>query len=239
MGADFTDNECLLTDRERKNMKRLARQWKPALILLLFGGMLICNPAVAESDFAYRPELCLTGPIVDDVLWTASLEPKITSDAQQANEISLVGGFYWKPMDYLAVIPQFKYVTKGVDDSSNELRPRLAMELTGKAGVCKIAIRNRFEYRMKEDQDEYWRYRGRIKIKLPKVGTITPFLYDEVFYEFGDKDELNGNEIGFGGGLPLGDQLSLCLDIRFCHSRSEGKWGTGDINFLTVLKYSF
>ncbi|MCK5851176.1 MAG: DUF2490 domain-containing protein [Kiritimatiellae bacterium] len=220
-------------------MRRSSCQWRLALILFLLGGVLRSNPAVAESDFAYSPEVVLTGPVGDDVQWIASLEPKITSDAQQASEISLVGGLCWKPVDYLAVIPQFKYITKGVDDCSNELRPRIAMELTGKAGVYKVALRNRLEYRMKEDQDEYWRYRGRIKLKFPKVGTISPFIYDEVFYEFGDKDELNGNEMGFGGGLPLGDKLSLCLDVRLCHSRSEEKWGTGNISFLTTFKYSF
>ena len=137
------------------------------------------------------------------------------------------------------VAPQFKYVTKGPDADSNESRPRLAIELAGTAGPCKIALRNRFEYRMKENQNEYWRYRARVKIRLPKVGTITPFVCEEVFYEFGDKDELNGNEAGIGAGLPLGDQIGLDVGLQCCHSRSEGKWGTGDMHLLTVLKYSF
>ena len=92
---------------------------------------------------------------------------------------------------------------------------------------------------MKEDKDEYWRYRARAKVKFPKVGRVTPFLYEEAFYEFGDKDELNGNEAGLGVAIPLGDRLGLDVDLRCCHSRSDGPWGTGDIHLLTVFKYDF
>lgn len=217
------------------------RQEKRNLILLVLatGWLFARGGAAADGDFVYRPELALSGPMAESIRWTASLEPQITSDVQQAGEISLVGGLCWRPTGYLTVAPQFKYVTKGVDADSNESRPRLAVELAGKAGPCKIALRNRFEYRMKEDQDHYWRYRARVKITLPKVGTVTPFVYEEVFHEFGDKDELNGNEAGLGVGLPLGDQLSLVLDLRLCHSRSGGQWGTGDVHLLTVLKYLF
>ena len=209
------------------------------LFALIAVCMSVSAGAVADDDFAYRPEFALSGPISDDVRWTASLEPQITSDAQQAGEISLVGGLCWRPTSYLSVIPQFKYVTKGADADSNESRPRLAVELARTAGSFKLAVRNRIEYRMKEDKDEYWRYRARVKVKCPKVGTVTPFLYEEAFYEFGDKDELNGNEAGIGVGLPLGDRISLEADLRFLHSRSEGEWVTRDMHLLTVLKYSF
>lgn len=213
------------------------REWIP--ILMSVGWLSICTGAAASGDFVYGPEFTLSGPVAEDIRWTASLEPQITSDAQQAGEISLVGGLCWKPMAHVTVAPQFKYVTKGTDPNSNESRPRIALELDGKAGPLTIAIRNRFEYRMKEDEDEYWRYRARVKVKFPKVGTVTPFLYEEVFYEFGDKDELSGNEAGCGGGLPIGDKLGLEIDLRCCNSRSEGNWGTGNIHLLTVLKYAF
>ncbi len=195
--------------------------------------------AFAGGDFVYRPEVALSGPIAANFRWTGSLKLKITSDAQQAGEISFVGGLRWKPMAHVTVAPQFKYVTKETDANSNESRPRIALELDGKAGPFKIAVRNRFEYRMKEDKDDYWRYRARVKVKFPRVGRVTPFLYEEVFYEFGDKDELNRNEAGVGAGIPLGDRLGLDVDLRYCHSKRDGQWGTGDIHILTVLKYDF
>ncbi|SMC20365.1 Protein of unknown function [Desulfacinum hydrothermale DSM 13146] len=142
-------------------------------------------------------------------------------------------------MAHVTVEPQFKYVTKGKDGNSNESRPRISLELDDKAGPFKIAVRNRFEYRMKEHKDAYWRYRARAKVKFPKVARVTPFLYEEVFYEFGDKDELDGNEAGVGAGIRLGNRLALDVDLRCRHSKHGGRWGTGDIHLLTVLKYDF
>lgn len=92
---------------------------------------LMCGRASADSDFVYRPELALSGPVRDALRWTASLEPQITSDAQQAGEIALVGGLCWRPASILAVSPQFMWVTKGSDADSNEARPRLDLELFG------------------------------------------------------------------------------------------------------------
>jgi len=211
------------------------------LLVVSVGCLLICHPAEANKDFVYRPKVAMTGPIADRVRWTASVEPRFSRDDRQDGKISLVGGFCWKPTHHLTVSPQFKYLTKfketGAD--SDEYRPRLGVELAGTMGPFKLAVRNRFEYRMKEGKDKYWRYRARVKVKFPKVGTVTPFLYEEVFYEFGNKNTFDRNEAGIGVGLPLGDRVSLEADLRLRHSESHGKWGTGDIHFLTALKYSF
>ncbi|MCJ7615641.1 MAG: DUF2490 domain-containing protein [Desulfobacterales bacterium] len=209
------------------------------LFVLLVAGLIGCDFALAEDDFVYGPEFAMSGPMRGSVKWALSLEPKITSDAQQAGEIALVGGVCWNPTDYLAITPEFMYVTKGSSADSNESRPRLGLELSGTAGVCKIALRNRFEYRMKEGADEYWRYSVRVKLTFPKIAEATPFVYEELLYEFGDKDELNGNEAGLGFGLPLADDLGITVDLRFCHSKSEEEWGTGDVQLITTFKYSF
>jgi len=197
------------------------------------------STVTVAGDFVYRPETALSGPIADQLRWTASWEPHITSNVQQAGETSLVGGLSWKPMNHVAVASQFKQVSKGANANSNESRAYITLELNGKTGPFTLAVRNRSEYRMKEGKDNYWRYRARFKIKFPKIGTVAPFLYEEVFYEFGDRDELNGNEAGIGAGLPLGDRIGLVVDLRYRQSKSDGRWGNGDINLLTVLKYSF
>lgn len=211
------------------------------LVVVSVGCLLICHPAEANEYFVYQPKVAMTGPIADRVQWIASAEPRFSRDDRQDGKIALVGGFRWKPTDYLTVSPQFKYVTKakGTDADSDEYRPRLDVDLAGTAWPFKLAVRNRFEYRMKEGKDKYWRYRARLKVKFPKVGTVTPFVYEEVFYEFGDKNTFDRNEAGIGVDLPLGDRVSLETDLRLCHSRSHGKWGTGDIHLLSVLQYSF
>lgn len=217
----------------RKKLRETSR------ILMLVVCLTFCTRALAGSDFVYKPEFCLSGPITDEVRWTASIEPKLISDAQQAGEISLVGGLCWKPITHVKVVPQFKYAAKGADANSTELCPRIALELDGNAGPFNIALRNRFEYRMKENADDYWRYRVRVKVKFPKIGSVTPFLSEEVFYEFGDKDKLNGNEVGVGVCIPLADRLNLDTELRCCHSKSDDRWRTGDVQLLTAFKYDF
>lgn len=143
---DKTEDGGRLMCSERKDL---------VAILISAGWLSVCTGAVAGGDFVYRPEFALSGPLAGDVRWTGSLEPQLTNDAQQAEDVSLVGGLCWKPMAHVTVAPEFKYVTKGVDAHSNELRPQIALELDGQAGPFTIAVRNRFEYRMKEDNDEY------------------------------------------------------------------------------------
>ena len=92
---------------------------------------------------------------------------------------------------------------------------------------------------MKEDQDGYWRYRARLKAKLPEYGRFTPFLYDELFYEFGDKNDLNGNEAGVGITIALADRVKLTVDFRLCNSIREGTWRPANRHLLTVFEYSF
>lgn len=206
---------------------------------VLLAACFICRGASAGDEFVYRPELALSGPVWDALRWTASLEPQITADARQAGEIALIGGLCWKQSAYLSVGPQFMYVTKGSDPNSTEQRPRLDLEFFGPGELNCVGVRNRFEYRMKEGKDEYWRYRGRLKIKLPRCGQLTPFLYDEAFYEFGDKDELNGNEGGVGVSIALADKVKLTVDFRLCFARSDDCWGTGNRHLLTTFEYSF
>jgi hypothetical protein len=220
--------------RMRNRVSRFAVVIVSSVVCLFTGGR-----ADADGDFVYRPELALSGPVWDTLRWTASLEPQIASNVQQSAEIALIGGFCWRPVSYLAVGPQLMYVTKGSNPDSTELRPRLDLEICGPGVLRKIAFRNRFEYRMKEDKDEYWRYRARVKAKLPECGQFTPFLYDEVFYEFGDKNELNGNEGGVGVAIALADRVKLTVDFRLCYSRSEDSWGTGNRQLLTTFEYSF
>ena len=201
--------------------------------------LLVCGTVLAEGDSVYRPELHLSAQLTEILKWTASVEPKISDDVQNASEIALVTGLCWKPASYLAISPEFKYISKGGTADSNESRPRLSLELSGPVGECKVALRNRFEYRMKESQDEYWRYRSRLKVSFPKIRTATPFIYEEIFYEFGDMDEYDANEAGLGLSIPLADKLTLEMDLRSCHTKSDGDWQEGDIHFLMKFKYSF
>ena len=221
------------------NVNRLKENMRKFLLPCLMCLATLGTQALAESDFVYRPEVEVSGPLTGSLFWKAAINPRLSSNAQEADEIGLVAGLYWKQNKHLSLSSDFKYIGKGGTDQKNESRPRFAAELSAPLGKLNVALRNRFEYRMKEGEDEYWRYRVRIRIKFPKLGRTTPFIYEEVLYEFGDIDELNKNEAGLGISLPVGKNLGLDLDLRFVNAKKNGDWEIADKHLLTVLKYSF
>lgn len=215
---------------------RFVSAW--AALAVVIASIVLPYDLLADGDFVYRPELHISGPLAETVKWEAALETKIKSDARKASEIWLVAGVNWEATSYLTIIPEFIYITKGGNAALSEHRPRLSFEVGDEIGVLELDLRCGFEYRMKEDRDEYWRYRFRVNLEFPRIGSVTPFAYDEIFYEFGDKDELDRNEAGVGTGIPLGDNLGLTVDLRCCHVKSEGDWAA-DIHLLTTFEYSF
>jgi hypothetical protein len=202
--------------------------------LLLFAGNVF-----AKNDFVYRPEFDMTGPITTTLKWIAVIDPRMSNDAQSADEIGLIAGVSWFPAKWVAVTADYKYISKGGTDEKNEERPRFAVELFAPVGKFTVAFRGRMEYRMKEGQDEYWRSRAKIKIKFSKIGKVTPFIYEEILYEAGDIDEMNRNEAGGGISIPLAKNLGLDVDLRFQNNKVNGDWEAADKHLLTVFKYSF
>jgi hypothetical protein len=201
--------------------------------------MLLASPVFAKNDFVYRPEFDMIGPITDTLKWIAIIDPRMNNDGEAADEIGLSAGVSWLPAKWAVVTADYKYITKGGTDKKNEGRPRFAVELSAPIGKFSVAVRGRAEYRMKENQDEYWRYRGRIKIKFPKIGKITPFIYEEIMYEAGDIDETDRNEAGGGISIPLRKDFGLDIDLRFQNNKVKGDWEAADKHLLTVFKYTF
>jgi hypothetical protein len=214
---------------------------KSVLMGILVAACLIfsAGSAVADDDFVYRPEFDMIGPITDTLKWIVIIDPRMNNDAQAADEIGLIGGVSYIPAKWVTFTADYKYISKGGTDEKNEERPRLAVEFFAPVWKLNVALRGRAEYRMKENQDEYWRYRGRIKIKFPKIGKVTPFIYEEILYEAGDIDETNRNEAGGGVSIPLAKNLGLDVDLRFQNNKVNDDWETADKHLLTVFKYEF
>ena len=191
------------------------------------------------GDVCYRPEFGMNGPLfVDGVKWAAGFETVIKNDVQEASCIALIGGVEWTPVSFLSLTPEYYRDSKGGTPDSNEDRIRLNAEFKYNVGPIKLAFRNRFEYRMKENSDDFWRYRPRLKVSFPKILTVTPFIYEEPFYDFLAKD-WNGNEAGIGGSVPLAKDFKVDVDLRTVNARKDGRWGDTDLHLLTTFKYSF
>ncbi|MDP3142989.1 MAG: DUF2490 domain-containing protein [Candidatus Omnitrophota bacterium] len=105
----------------------------------------------------------------------------------------------------------------------------------------KFEDRNRLEYRYFDYQNDSWRYRNKITVKLPCRFTkmeIQPYLSDEIFIGFNGSTQLNQNR--FSSGLGIGLTKNIKAEIYYMLQSSKGSDVWVDTNVLgTKLKIAF
>jgi hypothetical protein len=203
--------------------------------------LVACSVTSAQVDFVFRPQTALGGPIAGKLKWKAAVEPKLVDNAQSMADIALIAGVGWKPLEFLSAEAEYKYVAKGGTPDRNEHRPRFALTLCAPPGGWKLGVRGRLEVRFKEGRDPYARVRGRLKVDFPELARVRFFVYEEPFYEFGDANMYNSNELGAGANITLADRASLCVDVRWATSKSSDDyaWEPGELHLITTFKYAF
>ena len=99
---------------------------------------------------------------------------------------------------------------------------------------------NRLEYRVREDKDDYLRYRNKLTVKIPFKWTkfdIQPYVADEVFMDF-DEGRFNRNRLYIGAGGKLTKHLKADVFYLWQSSKSGNRWV--DYNVIgTKLKIVF
>jgi hypothetical protein len=105
----------------------------------------------------------------------------------------------------------------------------------------KFDDRSRMEYRHFDYQDDSWRYRNKITVKLPWKFSrlkIQPFLSDEVLIGFSKINELNQNR--FYSGLTMNVTKNIKAEIFYLlvSSKSSGTWVEANV-LGTKLKIAF
>ena len=121
-----------------------------------------------------------------------------------------------------------------------ENRPHLNAVVKWKVSDISVAARSRLEYRNREDEDNFWRYRNKFTVKLPVEFAkfqIHPFVADEIFYDF-DKGTLNKNRIYIG--FSFKPRKGLAAEVYYLNESSEKGEEWTDNNVLgTKIKISF
>lgn len=138
----------------------------------------------------------------------------------------------------------FNYRQVFEKDSNNkwkqENRPHLNVTLKGKLLGLNVSDRSRLEYRDREEKEDVWRYRNKIKVNLPFELTnlkLKPYLADEIFVTLND-DNVDRNRFFAGASFKLAKNLKGDIYYMWQSSRSSSGWT--DINVLgTALKFSF
>jgi len=151
-------------------------------------------------------------------------------------------GFFYNLEKWLNIGGGYRHIyelKKGKFKLENE--PYLTATLLWDLKGFKIEDRNRTEYRHFDYQDDSWRYRNKVTVKLPWKFTkleIQPYISDEIFIGFDGATELNQNRVSPGLTMNLTKNLKLDVYYMLQDSKSSGKWV--DTNILgTKLKLAF
>jgi hypothetical protein len=151
-------------------------------------------------------------------------------------------GFFYSLEKWLNIGGGYRHIyelKKGKFKLEND--PYLVATLLGDIEGFKIEDRNRLEYRHFDYQDDSWRYRNKVTMKLPWKFTkleIQPYLSDEVFISFDGATELSQNRFSPGLAFNLTKNLKAEIYYMLQSSKSSDRWT--DANVLgTKLKLAF
>lgn len=143
--------------------------------------------------------------------------------------------------DWFTLGINYRHILEDKDsDWKKENRPHLNATVKFKALDFGFSNRFRFEYRNREDAENYWRYRNKFSVKLPikltRLG-IQPYMADEIFYDF-DAETLNRNRLYGGISLDIIKGLSGQIFYLWETTEKSDKWNDAHV-LGTKLKLSF
>ena len=208
------------------------------LIALVLKGMCVAE----DRDYEYWFKTSVGRELTDD--WGLRFCEKLTW-TDNANEfrkhMSDLGFVYHGLADWLDLGFNFKKSYEKEDGRwLEENRPHV--NLTIKDTLCGLAVsnRSRFEFRDKEHDRDYWRYRNKLTLAAPDPMTalhIKPYVAQEFFINL-DPSDFDQYRIYAGFVLNITRAASLDLHYVWDTEKSGRRWQ--DINVIgTDLKLRF
>ena len=152
-------------------------------------------------------------------------------------------GFIYKGLaDWVSVGVNYRQIFE--EDSSGEWcyenRPHLNATLSSKFFGLDVSDRSRLEYRDREIQKDMWRYRNKVRLKLPVELTplkLQPYFAEEVFLNL-DAEAFSRNRIYSGFSTNITKKIKGEIYYLLQSTKSGDNWK--DINVLGIaLKVAF
>lgn len=212
---------------------------------LIFAG-LSGGPCFAfdDGDFQWWTSAGASVDINKDWKCTFEEEFRLGDDAGELYyHHSDLGFVYGSLADWIDLGFNYRQVFARADSESEwkqENRPHLNITLKGKLFGLGVSSRSRFDYRDREDKEDYWRYRNKFTVKVPLELTdlkLKPYLADEVYIPLND-DNISKNRVYAGVSFGVLENMTGEVFYLWQSSRAPGDWN--DFNVLgTRLKLRF
>lgn len=213
------------------------------LVIVLLSLVFLCNCyAFDDEDFQYWNSESISVKLSED--WKAALSEEFRF-GDNANifyyQHSDLGFIYSGIADWIDLAVNYRHIyEKKSNGWEVENRPHLDAVLKCELSSYELANRIMLEYRNRESNDDFWRYRNRFMIKMPFKLTklkIQPYFADETFYDF-DAETLNKNRIY--GGVDLVLTKNIKAEIYYLRESTEKNDKWADTNILgTKFKLYF
>lgn len=218
-----------------KTNKKLAIYSAGLLLLSL------SNITYADADWVYKSRYSISFPIIDR--WEGSVisESRYRDDMSDHYYSHLEMTLGYQYLDWLELGTNFRYISRSTSDGwRRENRPSINAEIQWCWADFELSDNNKLEYRIREDNEDIFRYKNKLKIECPINWTelkISPYASEEVFLDF-DVGQLNGYRLEAGFSAQLLKNTELCIAYQFGNDKKSGDWT--DVNYLvTYLKISF
>ena len=210
------------------------------LVILLFGAGSFAY--AKKADFQYWSSESIGWNISKKWKLSLSEEHYFRNDAEDFYyQHTEIGATYSGLVKWMDVGLNFRHVrSKGNSGWKREEQPSFNAYLKFKLKDYSISDRNRFEYRFKQDAQDYWRYRNLLTIKLPLKWTryeIQPMLSDEIFVDL-DKKEFNENRLMPGFSFKINKNLNAEIVYMWRRVKSSDTWSANHAVW-TRLKLEF
>lgn len=134
-------------------------------------------------------------------------------------------GFEYKFNKYVSFTPAYLYVAAQPFQGRRDFESRLrfSVNLEKKFKNFSVRDRNMIEYRFRNSRANSTRYRNKLQFNIPvmrdKKELFTPFIADEVYYDFREK-EWTRNE--FSAGISKKINKNFTMDFFYLFRNTQG-----------------
>ena len=191
----------------------------------------------AESDFVYESKFSVGGELTDRLSAEIETEFAFSDDASthSATEVDLKlnyeilewleGGIGYKQ--------NYSLEAAGWED---ENRPYVQAAVKWKWGDWEWKNRAMLEYRMKQDKDEYFRFKNKTTVKSPWKWTklqINSYVADQIYID--ENDDFYENKTYLGVGLKFFEHVYGDIYYALAVEKDNGDWDKYKHSIVTKL----
>jgi hypothetical protein len=198
------------------------------ILLLLAAVVWGAASSAPASEFEYWSKAFVTVPINER--WRFGFEEwlSFTDNATRFDNTQTDLWLHYLGLaDWLSVGVGYKQIFEKTDSGwETEERPMVYVAAKTKVYGFGVVNRSRLEYRMLQDETDFWRYRHKLTVTSPVTFTplkIQPYTADEVFYSF-NGEGFNQQRLYGGVYIPLHEKVRLELFYLWKLDKEDDGW---------------